>query len=142
MLVVDGNGIPIGALIESAQRAEVKLALATMDTIRIKTRTKPRTNPKKMVADKAYDAEWLRKALKARNIFARVPRRGGWKSQKKPTFTKALKRDYRERYKVERTISWFGAFRRLLIRWEQKASQYQAFFMLALVVVTLRRVLK
>lgn len=142
MLAVDGNGIPIGVLLESAQRAEVKLALATMDTIRIKTKTKPRCNPKKLVADRAYDAQWLRDELRAKGIFARVPKRGGWKSQKKAHMSKALKRDYKERYKVERTIAWFGAFRRLLIRWENQLHQYRAFFMLALVMITLRRVLK
>jgi len=105
MLAVDGNGIPIGVLLESAQRAEVKLALATMDTIRIKTKTKPRKNPKKLVADRAYDAQWLRDELKAKGIFARIPKRGGWKSQKKPVMSKAPKRDYKERYKVERSIS-------------------------------------
>ena len=39
----------------------------------------------------------------------------------------AHKDDYRQRYTVEWTFAWLGAFRRLLICWERLAGVYQGF---------------
>ena len=44
MLVVDGNGLPLGFHLDSANKAEVKLAEQTLDTIRV---ARPRGRPKR-----------------------------------------------------------------------------------------------
>ena len=53
MAVVDGNGLPIGLHVASAQPHEVTLAEPTLRTIRVpQKRGRPKTRPKELVADK------------------------------------------------------------------------------------------
>ena len=57
MMVSDGNGVPIGLYLDSAHHHEIRLAEATLKTVRVpQRRGRPRTRPKELVADKAYDA--------------------------------------------------------------------------------------
>ena len=50
MLHTDGQGVPIGMQPASAQRAEVRLAEATLATVRVaKRRGRPRTRPRRLV---------------------------------------------------------------------------------------------
>ena len=46
---------------------------------------------------------------------------------------------YAERWKVERTFAWLGTFRRMLVRHERYLSAFRAFFLVALVLMSLRR---
>lgn len=46
---------------------------------------------------------------------------------------------YRHRGIIERTIAWFGAFRRLLIRHERSIRMFLAFFQLAAAPIALRK---
>jgi len=48
-------------------------------------------------------------------------------------------RVYAERWIVERTIAWFGTFRRLLIRHDRSSRMFLAFFQLAAALIVLRR---
>jgi len=77
MLVVERQGLPVGVLVESAQRSEVKLAEATLAMIRVPRRIgRPKTRPKEVVADKGgYDSDTLRWKLRARGIKPCIPRR-------------------------------------------------------------------
>ena len=64
MLVVDGNGLPLGFHLDSAQVAEVRLAERTLDTVSVtRSRGRPRQRPDKLVADRGYDSSALRSAL-------------------------------------------------------------------------------
>src|SRR5690606_8886399 len=57
MMVSDGNGVPIGLYLDSAQHHEIRLAEATLKTVRVpQRRGRPRTRPKELVADRAYDS--------------------------------------------------------------------------------------
>ncbi len=46
---------------------------------------------------------------------------------------------YEERWKVERTFAWLGNFRRLLVRHERCLSTFRAFFLIAFILVSLKR---
>jgi len=46
---------------------------------------------------------------------------------------------YAERRKVERTFAWPGNFRRLLVRHERYLSIFRAFFLVAFIFMSLRR---
>ena len=50
---------------------------------------------------------------------------------------RALRR-YRRRWKIERTISWLGSFRRVHTRWDRSLLMYTGFVHLACVLIVCR----
>jgi transposase len=143
MLVIDGNGLPLGFHLDSAACAEVRLAERTLDTISVlRPRGRPRQRPEKLVADRGYDSSAFRRALRRRGIRMCIPpkrRPAKWKAKRgRPVV--ARKDDYRLRYKVERTFAWLGNYRRLLIRWERHFGVYRSFFAVAVMLLCVRRV--
>ena len=138
MLMVDNGGIPIGALVASAQRAEINLAEATLATVRVSQDLgRPRSRPKELVADRGYDSQPFR--LRRRGIKPCIPERRG----KKPRpGRKADVSNYSHRWVVERTFAWLHNFRRLVLRYERKAHNYFAFVLLAFIVLCTNRILK
>lgn len=71
MLVVDGNGLPLGFHLDSATMAEVTLAGQTLDTIQIpRPHGRPRQRPTKLVADRAHDSSGLRQARQGSTQFS------------------------------------------------------------------------
>lgn len=141
MVYIDGNGIPLTIEVESAQKAEVKLALQTIDQLSIEKRPlHPKTHAKVYVADKAYDAKWLREGLRERGIKSKIPKRRKKGDKQEPTYNQTIVDYYKRRWLVERTISWLGAYRRLLIRWEHHDYIYEAFVDIACMMICLRRV--
>lgn len=142
MIVVDGNGLPLGFHLDGANRAEVRLAEQTLDTIRVaRLRGRPKQRPKKLVADRGYDCRAFRRALRGRGIQMCIPpkrRPNKWKAKRgRPVV--AHKDDYRQRYVVERSFAWLGNFRRLLIRWERQFAVYRSWFTVAVSLLCLRR---
>jgi transposase len=74
MLVVDGNGLPLGFHLASASTAEVRLAEQTLDTIRVsRPRGRPKRRPEKLVADRGYDSGGFRSTLRRRGIRMCIP---------------------------------------------------------------------
>ena len=58
MVLVDGEGIPLGVRLESASPAEVKLAEATLDEVRVpRPKGCPRQRPERVIADRGYDSD-------------------------------------------------------------------------------------
>ena len=138
MVVVDGQGVPLGSKLESATPGEVTLAEAALESISVPRggRGRPRKRPLRVVADKAYDSDPLRWRLLQRGILLISPHRDG---RQKPSLNDGRElRRYRKRYKVERTFAWLGNYRRLLVRYDHDIKMYQAFFHVACLLVTLR----
>jgi Transposase DDE domain len=65
MVVVDGRGLPLGNYLHSASPAEVKLAETTLAAIRVRRHQagRPRQKPLRVIADRAYDSDPLRKRI-------------------------------------------------------------------------------
>jgi transposase len=143
MLVIDGNGLPLGFHLDSIAAAEVKLAEQALDTVSVpRPRGRPKQRPKMPVADCGYDSSAFHRALRRRGMQMCIPPRhrpATWRAKRGRPIV-ARKEDYRQRYKVERTFAWLGNFRRLLVRWEQLSGAYRAFFAMAMVLICLRRV--
>jgi transposase len=142
MPVVDGNDVPLGFHLDSANTAEVLLAERTLDTVKVaRPRGRPKRRPKKLVADRGYDRSAFRRALRRRGIQMCIPakrRPARWRAKRgRPVV--ARKDDYGRRFTVERSFAWLGNFRRLLIRWERRFTVYRSFFALALAVICLKR---
>ena len=64
LVVVDGQGIPLGSHTDSASPAEVRLLDKVMADIRVpkKGPGRPRTRPKRVIGDKGYDSKLARNA--------------------------------------------------------------------------------
>jgi transposase len=143
MVVVDGRGLPLGNYLHSASPAEVRLAETTLATIRVGRSHhsgRPRQKPLRVIADKAYDSDPLRKRLQKRGIELICPHK---RNRVRPATQdgRALRR-YRRRWIVERTNAWLGNFRRLVVRYDRSLTIYGAFFHIACFMIVLRRVVQ
>jgi transposase len=138
MVLVDGQGLPLGVRLESASPSEVKLAEATVAEVSVpRPKGRPRQKPKRIIADRGYDSDPLRERFKKRGIELIAPYR---KNNQRRRYEDGRKlRRYKRRWIVERTNAWLGQFRRLLVRHEHLISIYYAFFYLACFWITLRR---
>jgi transposase len=138
-VVVDGQGIPLGGTITSASPAEVTLAEEALETIKVprQGRGRPKTRPKKLIGDKAYDSDKLRHTLAVRGISLLVPFRRNRKNKRQQS--EKVWESYKRRWKVERTFAWLGNFRRLVVRYERSLTVYQGFFHLACIIIALRQ---
>jgi transposase len=140
MVLVDGQGLPLGVRLESASPHEVTLAEATLQEVAVpRPKGRPRQKPERVIADTAYDSDPLRQRLKKRGIELIAPYREN-NRQRRYEDGRKLRR-YKRRWIVERTNSWLGQFRRLLVRHEHLLSTYRAFFYLACFWITLRHCL-
>ena len=140
MVVVDGQGVPLGDYLHSASPAEVKLVEKTLAAIRVRRRHhggRPRQKPERMIMDRGYDSDGLRKQLRRRGIEPIVPHRKG---RRKPSMQdgRALRR-YKRRWIVERTFAWISRNRRLARDFERYSRTVAAFFRLAMIRIMLRR---
>ncbi|MFP3867553.1 MAG: transposase [Desulfobacteraceae bacterium] len=100
-MVVDGQGIPLGVTVTSASPAEVTLVAEALEMIKVPRpgRGRPRTRPKKLVGDKAYDSDKLRQILAVRGISLLVPFRRNRKNKRKQS--ERVWESYQRRWKVE-----------------------------------------
>ena len=91
----------------------------------------------RLIADRAYDSDALRKGLAAEGIELICPHR---KNRKRPPRQdgRPLRR-YRKRWKVERLFAWLQEWRRVLVRWEWYPHLYHAFVSLACIMILARR---
>lgn len=138
MGATDGKGIPVALHLESASRAEIKLLETTLAKIRVPKQGcgRPKSKPQRVIADKGYDSDPHRKRLLDRGIRLIVPYKT---NSRKRTYEDGRElRRYRKRYKVERSISWFGNYRRLLNRFENKLISFYAFFHVACIMIVAR----
>jgi transposase len=135
MVVVDGQGVPLGHFLDSASPAEVTLVEPTLETIAVPRSGwgQPRKRPERLIYDKACASDALRTRLAKRGIDLICPHR---KHRSKPPLQDGRKlRRYKRRWKVERTLAWLGNFRRLVVRWERYITMYRAFFHVACLLI-------
>lgn len=138
MVLVDGGGLPLGVRIESASPGEVTLAKATLAEVKVpRPKGRPKTKPKRLIADRAYGSGPLCERLKRRGIDLIVPYRKNTKKRKHEDRRKL--RRCKRRWTIGRTNAWFGQFRRLLVRHEQPVPTNRAFFYLACLSAALSR---
>ncbi len=139
MVVVDGEGVPLACHLDSASPAGVKLLERTLDTIDVieAEGEDARPKPRRLILDRGYDSDPLRRRLAERGIEMICPHR---KNRTKPRTQDGRElRRYRRRWQVERTFAWLGNFRRLVVRYERTLRMYRAFFHVACLLVTLRQ---
>ncbi|MBX3507003.1 MAG: transposase [Parvibaculum sp.] len=131
MLLVDGQGVPVACRTASASPAEITLVEDLTAQVTVSGGEVP------LVADRADDSDPHRQRLKARGFDLVCPHRKGRK--RRPTQDGRKLRRYKRRWKVERTISWLGNCRRLLVRHEYHVHMFQGFITLACLMLCLKR---
>lgn len=138
MVLADGKGVPLGALLSAANRAESQLAEETLAAVAVPRNGpgRPKQKPTRIVADKGYDSRKLWERLKHRGIQLIAPHR---KNRKHRYQDGRCLRRYRRRWKIERTNAWLFNFRRLVTRYEHKVEHYRAFLYAACMLITLRQ---
>jgi len=143
MVVVDGRGLPLGNSLHSASPSEMRLAEQTLASIRVSRRHqagRPRQKPLRVIADKGYDCDALRRRLRKRGIQLIAPLR--LNRRRTPPQDGRVLRRYKRRWMVERTFAWLGNFRRLVVRYDRSLTIYRAFFHIACFMIVLRRVVQ
>jgi transposase len=135
MVLADGAGTPLGVLVEAATPAEVTLLQKTVQQVPWERLD---AKPERLILDRAYDSNQVRKDLAACGIEPIVPAR---KNNRRATHQDGRKlRRYKKRWKIERTNAWLQNFRRLVIRYERLTANYLALVHLACALIVLRRV--
>ncbi len=126
--------MPIGLVVEGANRNDFKLLRETIQSI-VLERPEPTTErPQGMCLDKGYDYTEVREILREFAFTAHIRARG--------EEAQAIKREAgfkARRWVVERTHSWMNRFRAILIRWEKKAQNYLALLHLACAYITFKQ---
>ncbi|XUP36833.1 IS5 family transposase (plasmid) [Xanthomonas axonopodis pv. vasculorum] len=129
-VIVDRNGVPLAVCVTGANRHDSVAFEEVLDALPA-IGGKPgraRRWPGKLHADKAYDIDRCRNALKQRGITARIARKG-------------IERNDRlgqHRWVVERTHAWFAAMGKLRIRFERRIDIHLALLSLACSIICLR----
>jgi transposase len=135
MVLVDGNGTPLGINVANANRHEVKCIEPLL-----KKQVYRKRKPKRLLYDKAADSNILRRRLKlmhdVRLISPYRKRRNQSKARKLNSRDQSW---YQHRWKVERTISWLTNCRRIDTRYEYHAYLFKGFCELACLYTILKR---
>ena len=94
--------------------------------------------PERLVGDKAYDSDGLDcELMEGFGTEMIAPHRRGRRTDTKTQDGRSLRR-FRRRWKVERLFAWLSNFRRLVVRWEYHAQNFQGFVHLGCLVILLR----
>jgi len=133
-LLTDASGIPLGLVVDGANRVDFKLTRQTIQSIPIARPQPTEQTPQGMCQDKGYDFEEVRQILAEFGFTPHIRARGEEaKSIRDEPGFKA------RRWVVERTHSWMNRFRRLLIRWEKKEANYLGMLHLACALITYQK---
>ena len=132
-VLTEGHGVPIGLAVEGANRHDMKMTRATVESL-IVERPKPTHKRKQhMCLDKGYDYDEVRDILKEFGFTAHIRSRAEEAREIKREAGKRARR-----WVVERTHSWLNRFRRILIRWDKKPKTYIAFLHFACALIAFR----
>jgi transposase len=132
-LLTEGHGVPIGLAVAGANRHDMKLVRATIDSLVVERPAPTDEQPQGLCLDKGYDYDEVRDLLAEFGFTAHIRSRG--------EEAQAIKREagFRaRRWVVERAHSWMNRFRRVLIRWEKKPENYIAFLHFACALIAFR----
>jgi transposase len=125
--------VPIGLAIDGANRHDMKLVRATIESLVGERPDPTEEEPQGMCLDKGYDYDEVRQILAEFGFTAHIKARG---EEAKELKAEAGKRA--RRWVVERSHSWMNRFRRILVRWDKKPENYLAFLHFACALITLR----
>ena len=125
--------MPVGLVVDGANRNDMKLVRATLESLVPKPPEPSADAPQGMCLDKGYDYDDVRAILTEFGFTAHIQSR---REEARERAAEAGKRA--RRWVVERSHSWMNRFRRLLVRWEKKPEHYLAFLHFACALIAFR----
>jgi putative transposase len=125
-VVTDAAGVPVGVTVAGANRNDHLLLAETLKAIVVRRPRPTKDQPQGLCLDKGYDYASTREIARRLRLTLHLRTRGE-EMETKRRHPRAKAR----RWVVERAHSWLNRFRRLLVRWEKKAANYEAMIHLA-----------
>jgi putative transposase len=130
----DGRGMPLAVVVAGANRMDMKLAEATLESIMIARPMPTEEQPQHLCLDAGYDYDVVYETARAHHYEPHIRPNLHNRAQAKPAEQASSHLESTQqprRWVVERLHSWLNRSRRLLIRWEKLDFTYQAFLHLA-----------
>lgn len=139
-LLTEATGIPVGLVVEGANRHDMKLVQATLESVPPSIQARRHwhlevitfeggAGEQGLCMDAGYDYDEVRQIVTEFGYTAHIRSRG--EENKAKVAGKRARR-----WVVERTHSWLNRYRRLLIRWEKKPHNYLALLHFACAILT------
>ena len=110
--MADGRGRPVAFTLTPGNVADITMALPLLQAV---------VPPKRLIADKAYDAQSLRDWLKSRRVIATIP-----STATRTVPYKHSRIAYRRRNRIERLFGHLKNWRRVATRYDRLACNYLA----------------
>jgi transposase len=125
---IEGQGRRMTLVLTPGQAHEAPILpkLMAQGIVKRCGRGRPQRCPRRLVADKADDSQTIRRDLRRQGIRYTIPHRA--QQRRRGSFDQTL---YRLRNLVERFINRVKQFRRIATRYEKRAEQYRAFWLIA-----------
>ena len=127
-VVVDANGIPLGAIAAPANRHDSPLLNQTLDTTNVLGGLPQEAS---IHLNRGYDSRTVRERIRERGLVAEISEKG------KPAPIAATKR-----WVVERTNSWSNAHKKLVWCTERVGSVIDFWLAFSAVIITVRRLVR
>lgn len=138
-LLSDGNGLPLDARLTPGQTQESTQAEIVMEQVAIpRVSGRVQRRPRRLAADRGYDAQRIRHWLRSRGITPIIPprRRKGKRKRGRPvSYDRVL---YRRRSTIEQCVGWLKECRAVATRYEKLALNYLGLVKLAFIERYLR----
>ncbi len=122
--LTDARGLPIKLVLTPGQSHDSQAAASLLGDLE---------EGCVVLADKAYDADWIRDHIQAQGAAPNIPSKA--KRKWRSCFSPVL---YKERNRIERFFNKIKHFRRIATRFEKLGSNYLAMVKLAAIRVWLR----
>lgn len=138
-LLSDGNGLPLDACLTPGQTHESTQVERVMEQVAIpRASGRRRRRPRRLAADRAYDAQRIRHFLRLRGISPVIPpkRRNGKRKRGRPV--SCNREHYRRRSTIEQCVGWLKECRAVATRYEKLALNYLGLVKLAFIERYLR----
>jgi transposase len=133
-LITDGGGVPLAASLTAANRNDITELIGLVDKIPPVRgrRGRPKRRPRRLLADRAYWSNVHHRELRDRHIQPVI-------AAPKTRHGSGLGR---ERWVVERSISWLHQHRRLRVRWERRDDIHEALMTIACSLICFKTLLR
>jgi transposase len=136
-VLTDAQGTPLAVAVDAASAAEGPMGLAVLLAA---WSLLPIPEGTRVLADKAYDDDWLREECADLDLVLVARHRKNRKKAK--TSDGRSERRLCRRWKIERTNAWLHSYRRALTRYEKSIRRYEGFVSLACAFVALGKLVR